>query len=79
MCCAWVDDGALAVEQAIKGSSLKDPDAAYEAYIEAAAGKSNSEAREIAKDILGESVYWDWDRTHTLNSLYLPYSRLLSF
>ncbi|KAG9222378.1 hypothetical protein CCMSSC00406_0002713 [Pleurotus cornucopiae] len=59
-----------AVEQAIKGSSLKDADAAYEAYIEAAAGKSNSEAREIAKDILGESVYWDWDLPKTKEGYY---------
>ncbi len=64
--CALGDEGGLAVEQAIKASSLKDPEAAYQAYIEAAAGKSNSEAREIAKDILGESVYWNWDCKHSL-------------
>ncbi|KAF7436369.1 hypothetical protein PC9H_003202 [Pleurotus ostreatus] len=56
--------------QAIKGSSLNDPDAAYQAYIEAVAGKSNSEAREIAKDILGESVYWDWDLPKTKEGYY---------
>lgn len=64
-CFARVDEGGTAVEQAIKASSLKDPEAAYQAYIEAVAGKSNSEAREIAKDILGKSVYWDWDCTHS--------------
>jgi len=35
---------------------------AYQHYISASSGKSNSEAREIAKDIIGESVFWDWDR-----------------
>ncbi|KAL4269182.1 Isocitrate lyase [Pleurotus pulmonarius] len=59
-----------AVEQAIKASDLKDREAAYQAYIEAAVGKSNSEAREIAKDILGESVYWNWDLPKTKEGYY---------
>ncbi len=35
---------------------------AFERYREAAAGKSNTEARNIAADIIGSQVDWDWDR-----------------
>src|SRR5258708_8101308 len=54
-----------AVEQAIQESShvpshQKTP--AFERYREAAAGKSNTEARNIAADIIGSQVDWDWDR-----------------
>ena len=53
----------IAVEKAIDVSSIGDKSAAYRHYLSTASGKSNTEAREIAKDILGESVFWDWDRT----------------
>ena len=32
------------------------------AYREAVDGKSNADARDVAKDILGENIFWDWDR-----------------
>ena len=51
-----------AVERAINASAIGDKSAAYRHYLTAVSGKSNSEAREIAKDIMGESVFWDWDR-----------------
>lgn len=55
-----------AVEQAIQESgnvpSHQKADA-LEHYREAAAGKSNTEARDIAADILGSRLDWDWDRT----------------
>ena len=44
-------------------SSVSDKAGALKAYREAADGKSNADARDIAKDILGETIYWDWDRT----------------
>jgi isocitrate lyase len=54
-----------AVEQAIQESgnvpSHQKTDA-LERYREAAAGKSNTEARNIAADILGSRLDWDWDR-----------------
>jgi hypothetical protein len=54
-----------AVEQAIQESgnvpSHQKADA-LERYREAAAGKSNTEARNIAADILGSRLDWDWDR-----------------
>ena len=52
----------IAVEKAIEKSSIKDKMAAYQNYLVATSGKSNNEARDVAKDILGESVFWDWDR-----------------
>jgi isocitrate lyase len=54
---------SIAVEKGINNaSSIGNKSAAYQHYLSASAGKSNSEAREIAKDIIGESVFWDWDR-----------------
>ena len=50
-----------AVEQAIGASSIGDKKAAYEEYLSAVAGKSNTEAREIAKDMIGSEVFFDWD------------------
>ena len=51
-----------AVEQAINSSTLNDKPSAYKAYLAAVKGKSNNEARSIARDILGQSVFWDCDR-----------------
>jgi isocitrate lyase len=52
----------IAVEKAMMRSSMIDKAAAYQRYLTVVSGKSNNEAREIAKDFLGESVFWDWDR-----------------
>lgn len=56
----------LAVEQAIQESSnvpSSQKTSALERYREVVAGKSNTEARDIAADIIGSRVDWDWDRT----------------
>lgn len=50
-----------AVEAAIANSNIQDKAGAYQTYLSAVVGKSNSTARSIAVDILGEQVYWDWD------------------
>jgi isocitrate lyase len=34
---------------------------AFEEYRAMAVGKSNSEARAAARQILGKDVFWDWD------------------
>ena len=52
----------VAVRRAIDASNISEKTAAYEGYLEAVSGKSNSEARIVAQDILGEPVFWDWDR-----------------
>jgi len=41
---------------------MGDKDAAYKTYLTAVEGKSNNEARAVAADILGGSVFWDCDR-----------------
>ena len=58
-----------AVEAAIENSNILDKAGAYQTYLSAASGKSNSAARSIAVDILGEQVYWDWDGNALLHLL----------
>ncbi|KAF8482071.1 isocitrate lyase [Russula ochroleuca] len=81
--------GKLAVEQAIQESGnvpSHHKTSALERYREAAAGKSNTEARDIAADIIGFQVDWDWDlpRTregyyHTAGGIDAAVSRALAF
>ncbi|ESK92168.1 isocitrate lyase [Moniliophthora roreri MCA 2997] len=71
----WTDEHHLvtfnqAVEAAIKNSTINDKEAAYKAYLTAASGKSTVDAREIAKDILGASVFWDCDMPRTREGYY---------
>ncbi|TFY79254.1 hypothetical protein EWM64_g4758 [Hericium alpestre] len=77
-----------AVEQAINVSAIPEPQkaSAFQAYKEAVAGKSNGDARDIAQDILGERLEWDWDlpRTregyyHTTGGIEMALSRALAF
>ncbi|PSS29671.1 hypothetical protein PHLCEN_2v2819 [Hermanssonia centrifuga] len=52
-------------------SSIADKDAAYERYLAAVDGKSNSDARDVAADILsGNRVTWDWDLPKTREGYY---------
>jgi len=72
---AWLRDHPLctfdqAVEKAINVSDIADKESAYKGYLEAVAGKSNYEARVIAKDIIGEDVFWDWDLPRTREGYY---------
>ncbi|EGN93186.1 hypothetical protein SERLA73DRAFT_172339 [Serpula lacrymans var. lacrymans S7.3] len=71
----WVGQRELctfdqAVERAIESSSLREKQSAYEQYLAASAGKSNNDAKDIAKDILGERVFWDWDLPRTREGYY---------
>ena len=59
----------VAVEKAIKKSSIIKASAktsALQHYLEVVDSKSNTEARDIAADILGERIQWDWDCKSTL-------------
>ena len=56
-----------AVKYAIDKSSISDKETAYKEYLTAVEGKSNSDARDIAKDILGTHIFWDWDRTSSIS------------
>ena len=66
--------GCSAFEKALEKSSVKDKEGALKAFREAADGQSNADARDIAKDILGETIYWDWDRTQYPSNGSKPYS-----
>jgi len=53
----------LAVRQAILDSpAISSPDRTFEQYKLLVGGKSNTEARGIARNLLGKAVWWDWDR-----------------
>ncbi|KAH7886193.1 isocitrate lyase [Phlebopus sp. FC_14] len=55
-----------AVHQAIHSTpSISSPTSAYTRYKSLAAGKSNFEARKIAREIVGSEVWWDWDLPRT--------------
>jgi isocitrate lyase len=71
----WTEEHPLctfdqAVEAAIRQSAVENKDAAYKSYLAAVEGKSHSEAREVAKDILGKAVYWDCDLPRTREGYY---------
>ncbi|KAJ7361206.1 isocitrate lyase [Mycena albidolilacea] len=71
----WTEEHPLctfnqAVEATIGKSSIENKDAAYKSYLAAVEGKSTSEAREVATDILGEAVYWDCDLPRTREGYY---------
>lgn len=62
-----------AVEHAIANSSkisAAAKESAYKHYLEAVDGKSNTEARDIAADIIGASIRWDWDAPKTREGYY---------
>lgn len=60
----------LAVEQDINKSTITDKPAALKAYLDAATGHSISDARDIAKDLLGASVFWDCESMDLCNLYY---------
>lgn len=74
----WLEQHPLctfnqAVEQAIAKSSqisAAAKESALKHYLEAVNGKSNTEARDIAADILGERIRWDWDSPKTREGYY---------
>ncbi|KAF8320544.1 isocitrate lyase [Cantharellus anzutake] len=59
-----------AVAQAIERSSISDKTGALDRYTSLADGQSNSEARAIARDILGEDIQWNWDLPRTREGYY---------
>ncbi|EIN14412.1 isocitrate lyase [Punctularia strigosozonata HHB-11173 SS5] len=71
----WTEEHTLctfheAVEKAISATHFADKAATYQKYLSAAFGGSNSEARQIAKEILGRDVEWDWDLPRTREGYY---------
>ncbi|KIM47564.1 hypothetical protein M413DRAFT_439235 [Hebeloma cylindrosporum] len=71
----WTDSHHMctfnqAVEKAIELSSIHDKDGALKTFLTATSGKSNSVARAVAADILGEELFWDWDAPRTREGYY---------
>ncbi|KAL1741246.1 isocitrate lyase [Schizophyllum fasciatum] len=67
---AWMLEHELctfdeAVEKAITASDITDKASALKVYESSSAGKSNTVARDIAADILGKPVFFDWDAPRT--------------
>ncbi|KAG6333695.1 hypothetical protein ID866_5392 [Astraeus odoratus] len=55
-----------AVRQAIFDTpTISAPDSTFERYKSLVAGKSNTEARRVAREVLGRDVWWDWDLPRT--------------
>lgn len=67
----WMESHPLvtfdqAVEAAISSSpSVTDKAATLKQYKQLSAGRSNGEARRAAKEVLGNDVFWSWDRKWT--------------
>lgn len=72
----WLDEHPMctfneAVKAAIdQSSSISNKDTTYKEYLTAVDGKSNTDARDIAKDILGKPVFWDWELPRTREGYY---------
>ncbi|KAM0333083.1 hypothetical protein ACHAQA_001741 [Verticillium albo-atrum] len=54
-----------AVVAAVRAGPHPDKDASVARYLEAAKGKSNTEARAVAKGVLGIDIFFDWDAPRT--------------
>ena len=52
------------------GSSGGNKDSLKKKYTEAAKGKSNVEARKIARELLGKDVFFDWEAPRTREGYY---------
>lgn len=59
-----------AVIDVINAGISADKPKVIEQYLSAAKGKSNTEARKVAKDITGTDVYWNWDAPRTREGFY---------
>ena len=74
--CSLIAPSRAAFAKALEKSGVADKAGALKAYNEAADGKSIADARDIAKDILGENIFWDWDcKSMAYRLLLRDYSR----
>lgn len=64
----WLDSHPLTTyNEAVEAAIFSSPDIgnkpiALEEFRRLSAGKSNSEARQAAKQVLGRDIFWSWDR-----------------
>ncbi|BFZ57512.1 isocitrate lyase 1 [Savitreella phatthalungensis] len=61
------DDAVIA---AIKTNVVTDSEGAVKKYLAATKGKSNAEARAVAKAITGTDIYFDWDACRSREGYY---------
>lgn len=71
----WLEEAGLktfndTVVAAVRGGSYADKDALVDQYLQSARGKSNHECRALAKGLLGQDVYFDWEASRTLEGYY---------
>lgn len=71
----WVAKAGLklfdeAVVDTIRGGLHVNKQGLIDEYMTLVEGKSNSEARAIAKGLTGLDVYWDWDSPRTREGFY---------
>ncbi|KAB8236138.1 isocitrate lyase [Aspergillus alliaceus] len=71
----WVAQAGLklfsdAVIEAINKGAHSNKQSLVDQYLKAAKGKSNAEARAIAKSITGVDIYWNWDAPRTREGYY---------
>ncbi|KAL2798364.1 isocitrate lyase [Aspergillus germanicus] len=71
----WIAKAGLklfdqAVVDAINKSPLPNKEKNIQDYLKAAKGKSNSEARAIAKRIVGTDIYFNWESPRTREGFY---------
>ncbi|KAI9831684.1 MAG: isocitrate lyase 1 [Sarea resinae] len=59
-----------AVINTIRAGVHVNKDGLIKEYLDAVKGKSNSEARAIAKGITGVEIHWDWDAARTREGFY---------
>jgi isocitrate lyase len=59
-----------AVVDAINKSSLPNKKGLAEEYLKSAKGKSNAEARALAKGIAGVDIYFNWEAPRTREGFY---------
>ncbi|KAJ8597539.1 isocitrate lyase and phosphorylmutase [Rhizopogon salebrosus TDB-379] len=59
-----------AVEEALLSSTISNPPGVFEQYKNAVVGKSNFEARQIAREAVGHDIHWDWDLPRTPEGFY---------
>lgn len=71
----WVAQAGLklfndAVIEAINKGAHSNKQSLIDQYLKAAKGKSNLEARAIAKNITGQDIYFNWDAPRTREGYY---------
>ncbi|KAG2350908.1 isocitrate lyase and phosphorylmutase [Suillus weaverae] len=59
-----------AVERVLLSSSSSNPRGVFEQYKKAVVGKSNFEARQIAREAVGKDISWNWDLPRTPEGFY---------